>query len=324
MPREGDSVKSRRDMVDSESSLEDVDRLARSLVRLRSSPLLVLYYHEDGGAMLDTDVDDVYDAFRHRGWHSSLPKAHLDILVHSLGGTPESAYRIAQVSRDFAKKVDFIIPEYAWSAATLLTLSGDTIRMGSHATLGPIDVTVGLPENEVELASIEYYKRFVIDCLKSVLQELGQQSEGYETDLETELLREMVSQVSAINIGELYRMSEITSHYAKRLMTDYMFGESAQAEIVVPTIAEALVKGYPAHDFVLDYHMCSELGLKVEEMSERDSDLSKKVVAELVAAVAKGHACPEIGLHRGESLRAPFIRLYDVGRFRGGESDGGA
>lgn len=302
------------------ASLERVDRLARELIRLRSRPLLVLYYHEQGGAMVESDVRDVYGAFRERGWHSESPRGSLDVLLHSLGGEPEPAYRIAQVTRNFAKKVDFLVPEYAWSAATLIALSGDAIRLGSTATLGPIDVTVGSPENEIELASIEYYKRFVVDCLRSVVHELGQHSAQFETDLETELLRELVSQVTAISIGELYRMSEITLHYANRLMMDYMFGGNPKATILVPKIAEALVKGFPAHDFVLDYHMSSELGLRVDEMSEKESDLSKTLVDELVALAEQGDACPEVSLHRGDTLRAPFIRLYDHAIRRRGKS----
>jgi Serine dehydrogenase proteinase len=301
------------------ASLERVDRVARDIVRLRSRPLLVLYYHEQGGAMVESDVKDVYSAFRQRGWHSEAPRESLDVLVHSLGGEPEPAYRIAQVTRNFAENVDFLVPEYAWSAATLLTLSGNTVRLGSSATLGPIDVTVGPPEDEIELASIEYYKRFVVDCLRSVIQELGRHSENFDTTLETELLRELVTQVTAISIGELYRMSEITLHYANRLLMDYMFAGNPKASVVVPKISEALVKGFPAHDFVLDYHMSHELGLRVEEMPERESDLSKAVVEELENLADRGDACPEVSLHRGDALRAPFIRLYDYGFPRRGK-----
>ena len=63
----------------------------------------------------------------------------LDVFLVSNGGSAEAAERIAKLLRDRFPSVRFIVPANAYSAATLLCMSGDEIIMGSLATLGPID-----------------------------------------------------------------------------------------------------------------------------------------------------------------------------------------
>lgn len=47
--------------------------------------------------------------------------------------------RICNVFRHHFKFVDFVVPNYAYSAGTVLVLSGDSIYMDYYSVLGPID-----------------------------------------------------------------------------------------------------------------------------------------------------------------------------------------
>jgi hypothetical protein len=279
-------------------------------MELRKRPLLVLYYapHEGQGEMIENDVEDIYREFRERGWSRDRKHPNLDVLIHTLGGNPDAAYRIAQILRDFSFNVIFLVPEFAYSAGTLVCLCGNEIRMGAYATLGPIDITVG----DIELASIEHFKRFAIDCCKEVLEMLHHHGAEGETDVESNLLVEMTKQVRATQIGLFYRETDLTRQYARRLMLDYMFAASQNKQHLSDSISAELLHGFASHDFALDYHMCKRLRMLVSEMREEESERTKKVVEILNELVVNGEICPNVDRPKGRNYKAPFIRLYDI------------
>lgn len=69
-------------------------------------------------------------------------KPKLTVILETEGGFIEVAQRMADLFRHHYKIVDFLIPNYAMSAGTVLVMSGDTIRMDYYSVLGPIDPQV--------------------------------------------------------------------------------------------------------------------------------------------------------------------------------------
>jgi hypothetical protein len=67
------------------------------------------------------------------------PTDNLSVLIETGGGYIEVVERIYGVFRKHYKKVDFIVPNYSYSAGTVLVLSGDDIYMDYYSVLGPID-----------------------------------------------------------------------------------------------------------------------------------------------------------------------------------------
>lgn len=75
----------------------------------------------------------------------------VDVLIHSPGGSADATERIVQILRNRFKEVHFIIPHSAYSAATMLALSGDSISIHPSATLGPIDPQInGTPARSIK------------------------------------------------------------------------------------------------------------------------------------------------------------------------------
>ncbi len=71
---------------------------------------------------------------------------NLIIILETGGGTIEVVERLVSVMRKHYEQVYFIIPDYAYSAGTLLALSGNRIFMDDYSVLGPIDPQVnGVP-----------------------------------------------------------------------------------------------------------------------------------------------------------------------------------
>jgi ClpP class serine protease len=74
----------------------------------------------------------------------------VDVLIHSPGGSPEATERIVSLLRSRFHDVSFLIPHSAYSAATMLALSGNEILLHPSATLGPIDPQInGIPARSI-------------------------------------------------------------------------------------------------------------------------------------------------------------------------------
>jgi hypothetical protein len=117
---------------------------------LRARPLLV--YAVDfnaGGALTHIDQGDV-DGFTDLISAVAADSESADVLIHSPGGSPEATERIVALLRNRFKDVQFLVPHSAFSAATMLALSGNKIILHSSATLGPIDPQLnGIPARSI-------------------------------------------------------------------------------------------------------------------------------------------------------------------------------
>ena len=75
--------------------------------------------------------------------HSEAPaRRKLVVILTTTGGYIEVVQRIVAVFRAHYDLVDFIVPNFAFSAGTVLAMSGDAIYMDYYSTLGPIDPQV--------------------------------------------------------------------------------------------------------------------------------------------------------------------------------------
>ena len=66
----------------------------------------------------------------------------LYIILTTLGGSAEIVERYVNILRYHYKEVNFIVPDYAYSAGTIFCMSGDEIWMDYFSVLGPIDPQV--------------------------------------------------------------------------------------------------------------------------------------------------------------------------------------
>lgn len=95
-----------------------------------------------------SDVDGFTDLI-----NSVKGNGSVDVLLHSPGGRPDATERIVGLLRGKGKfdEVNFLIPHSAYSAATMLALSGNRIILHPSATLGPIDPQInGIPARSIK------------------------------------------------------------------------------------------------------------------------------------------------------------------------------
>ena len=61
------------------------------------------------------------------------------VMITTNGGDALTVERIVNIFRHHYSEVNFIVPDYAYSAGTILCMSGDNIYMDYYSALGPID-----------------------------------------------------------------------------------------------------------------------------------------------------------------------------------------
>ena len=323
------SAEGRRDEAGAQRTVEGSERQKRDfeaahaqaiseLQRIRKKPLVVLFYPSSpvSGNMERRDVEQLYSEIRSAGWTRERPVPELDVLIHTTGGSPEAAYRMAQAIRNAAKEVTFLVPDHCYSAGTMLAFCANEIRLGDNAGLSPIDIRLHRSgdgeDSSIELLSLDYFRDFAIECRITTEMELFRYKNRHDidedstTDVESKLLVEMVSQVGALDLGYLFRNRELASEYSRVLLLEYMLKGQHDAD----SICEKTIRGFlhraPSHEFHMDFHLARKFGLPVHEMSTRESDAAKAVVRSLREGAKNNVICKPLR----PDYSAPFIQSY--------------
>lgn len=109
-------------------------------------------------------VEWIHRDEKHGKSHNNITKRpKLIVLLDTPGGYSQVAERIADCMHRHFDAVEFVIPNRAMSAGTILAMSGDEIWMDYFSILGPIDPQVEGPKGELIPAHgyLVQYKRLV-------------------------------------------------------------------------------------------------------------------------------------------------------------------
>lgn len=295
---------------------------AEAITRSRKKPLLVLYYAEEWDSAIEQDdYVSLYEALTDVAkLEIDSPLEDLDVLVHTYGGDPVGAYRLAQMVRDFSRSATFLVPTFAYSGGTLICLAGNEIALGPTGVLSPIDITVrrrpldpqaGVYSDEVdsptevELVAIDNFIQVAKAARIEI--ELGLRQRGWRkssTNVENALLCEMTSQLGVLAIAKYYREKSITSDYARELISNRMFRGMAPTS-VVDRIIRRLVEEAPAHEFPLDFNMLTAIGLPVRRMPGPLAAATREMERVLAELVREEKICNQIG-----ATRMPYFMFF--------------
>lgn len=202
----------------------------------------------------------------------------VDLWLDSPGGSARSAYKIALLLRSIACRVRVVIPDYATSAATLLSLVADEIYLGPAAELGPLDVQLDYEKNPgMRVSALDRIGNLnqITEAAREIVLGLGGEVR-YKTrlgraetvsvmaDLASSLLKPLVSQVDPTILQQANRMLKEAADYGKRLM---LTREDCPRELAM-SLPERLTKDYPTHGYAISLDEAVELGLPVKPIAE--------------------------------------------------------
>lgn len=142
----------------------------------------------------------------------------LIVVLETNGGSVEVVERISDVFRHHFRSVIFVIPSVAYSAGTVLSLSGDEIYMDYYSVLGPIDPQIQNRDGRwvPGLGYLEKYNDLV-----------SKSAAGAITDAELEFL------IRKFDPAELFLLEQSKNHSAdliKKWLCEYKFKDWAIRE----------------------------------------------------------------------------------------------
>ena len=195
-------------------------------------------------------------------------KESVFIILTTPGGDAVSVERIVNILRRHYSEVNFIIPDFAYSAGTIFCMSGDNIYMDYFSILGPIDPQVMNKDGKFVPA---------LGYLEKVDKLITKAQEGTLTEAEFLIL-------SSFDLSELHSYEQarnLTIDLLKTWLVKYKFknwrsksGEPKTEEEKTKTaidIADKLsdYSTWKSHGRPLNMSTLSEIGLKIEDYSEQ-------------------------------------------------------
>lgn len=118
---------------------------------------------------VERNVKDIIEAL------AKDPNKHPAIYVFltTPGGSLTPVQRMVDILRHFYSEVNFIVPDYAYSAGTIWCMSGDNIYMNYYSSLGPIDPQVQSKDGKL-VAALGYLDKINELLEKAKSNELSQ------------------------------------------------------------------------------------------------------------------------------------------------------
>lgn len=197
----------------------------------------------------------------------------IDFIINSGGGSPADAYRIIRTLRNNFDNVNVIVPFWAKSAATLLSLGANSIIMDEFGEFGPLDIQIGVEKDDspevkmestlndeysvrrIEARAQELYHQMFVNLhssneVKINKNELSNQLLQYLSSFYKPLLK----QINPYNLGRKKRLLDIGEQYAVRILTSYNPSPDLKKK---EFLIDYLVNRCPDHGYVIDYNLIS-------------------------------------------------------------------
>jgi hypothetical protein len=172
----------------------------------------------------------------------SLPSGttQLDFMIASFGGDPMVAWRMMSLIRQRVDEVSVLVPQSAYSAATLLALGADEIVMHPNSHLGPIDMQITtFTEGGPRSFSTEDISAFLGFVRESLLI----------TDQEhlRKLFEITCKEVGSLGVGFTARSSKLAISLADRLLGMHIKNDPSGAK--KKSIMDALSGQFHSHAY---------------------------------------------------------------------------
>ncbi|WP_455151173.1 SDH family Clp fold serine proteinase [Capnocytophaga sp.] len=132
---------------------------------------LEAYLKADVLAYYGSILDNIENHFLRIVEGITYKKENIYIVLNTTGGSATAVERFVKILRHNYKEVNFIVPNYAYSAGTIFCMSGDKIFMDYFSVLGPIDPQVSNKEGKLvaALGYLDKVNEFIEKSKKGIL-----------------------------------------------------------------------------------------------------------------------------------------------------------
>lgn len=234
----------------------------QSLIKIISKTLdgdFISYWTSGNSRIAGDDIVAFYEALK-----NEKKKDTLYLFIKSDGGSGEASLRIVNLLRKYYKKIIAFVPLDCASAATMLVLGADKIKMGPLAYLSAIDTSITHDLSPIDKDN---------DRVSVSQNELSRVIHLWNTNkqaIDKNPYSDIYGHIHPLVIGSVDRATSLSI----KLTTDILSYHMADVK-KVEKISSILNSNYPSHSYPITIKEAIKIGLKVEEL---DASINNKLL----------------------------------------------
>ncbi|MFN0084525.1 MAG: SDH family Clp fold serine proteinase [Blastocatellia bacterium] len=226
-------------------------------IEKRVGATVIAYWDAPNGSVCHDDVQTFYSLLRHMG-----PQKRLALFIKSDGGNGTASLRIIHLLRQYCEHLTVLVPLNCMSAATMIALGADEIRMGALAYLSAVDTSlthdlspVDINNNRVSISLDELSR--IINLWRKESKEEG--PNPYSS---------IFNHIHPLVIGAVDRSSSLSIRLCREILS-YHMTDRKKAE----KISKMLNADYPWHSYPITIKEAHRVGLNAVSLDQQTNDL---------------------------------------------------
>lgn len=217
----------------------------------------LVYWNSPGGSVCQNDVVGFYELLREVGQQEKVA-----LFIKSDGGDGTASLRIVHLLRQFASHVTVMAPLACLSAATMIALGADEIRMGPLAHLSAVDTALTHELSPVDKDNLRV--RVSPDELNRILKLWRAESRDETTNPYAQIFQH----IHPLVIGAVDRASSLSIRLCTEILS-YHLTDTEKAE----AISRILNEEYPSHSYPITLREARRIGLNAHPLDLELNDL---------------------------------------------------
>ena len=239
-------------------------KLYKRIEAIRKRPLIVYMTsrrENARGQMNESVIPEFCDQLNH------LPRGckAVDLMVISSGGDIMVAWKVISMLRERVKEIGVLVPQTAYSAATLLALGADEIVMHPFANLGPIDpqITTSRKGKDGKMET----QQFSTEDMEGFLDFARDRVGLGDQDNMLEVFKLISADIGPLGIGFASRSAQLSQQLGVKLLQARNGADKDERQS--KNIVDTLNKRFFTHGYALNRKEAKEIGLNVSNPPEK-------------------------------------------------------
>lgn len=217
----------------------------------------IAYWSSGNGSVCHNDVAAFFEVLKELG-----QQKHLYLFIKSNGGNGQAALRIVNLLRQHAGKITALVPLECASAATMMALGADEIKMGPLAYLTAVDTSLTHALSPVDRNN--HAVSVSQDELDRVLRLWRESRDGGEANPYPSLYQ----QIHPLVFGAIDRASSLSIKICEEILSYHVASAKERRRI-----SKHLNSAYPSHGYPIMLREAKRIGLKVGPLDPALNDL---------------------------------------------------
>jgi hypothetical protein len=217
----------------------------------------IAYWSSGNGSVCHNDVAAFFEVLKTIG-----PQKKLYLFIKSSGGNGQAALRIVNLLRQYATKITALIPLEAASAATMMAIGADDIKMGPLAYLTAVDSSL-----THALSPIDRNNNAVAVSQDELNRVLRLWRESAQTG-DTNPYKSLYEHVHPLVFGAIDRASSLSIKICEEILSYHMKDAEERGRI-----SKHLNSAYPSHGYPIMLREAKRIGLHVNDLDPTLNDL---------------------------------------------------